>query len=217
MELRKIQRTGGGTFLVSLPKDFAEKNGFVRGTLVAVSEGVNGRLIIDPRYHLEKEPMVMVIKPTPNTEREIIGGYLLGSDIIKVEAKNRISPQIREDVKRALSSLIGLEIIEEDYSQIVMQCLLEPSAFPPEKILRRESAIASSMHRDAITALIENDVSLAKNVVSRDDDVDRMYFLLVRILRTLIQNPRLEDKLGILPIDCLDYRLGASFVELIAD
>ncbi|MFQ6116512.1 MAG: PhoU domain-containing protein, partial [bacterium] len=47
--------------------------------------------------------------------------------------------------------------------------------------------------------------------------VDRLYFLLVRILRTVIQNPRLSEKLGILPIDCLDYRLAASLVESIGD
>ncbi len=68
-----------------------------------------------------------------------------------------------------------------------------------------------------MTALIEGDVHLAKNVVARDNEVDRLYFLLVRILRTVIQNPRLSEKLGILPIDCLDYRLAASLVEAIAD
>ena len=68
-----------------------------------------------------------------------------------------------------------------------------------------------------MTALIEGDVHLAKNVVARDNEVDRLYFLLVRILRTVIQNPRLSEKLRILPIDCLDYRLAASLVESIGD
>jgi phosphate uptake regulator len=36
-------------------------------------------------------------------------------------------------------------------------------------------------------------------------------------LRTVIQNPGLSEKLGILPIDCLDYRLTASLVEAIGD
>jgi len=40
---------------------------------------------------------------------------------------------------------------------------------------------------------------------------------LVRILRTVIQNPDLSEKLEILPIDCLDYRLTASLVEAIGD
>jgi phosphate uptake regulator len=217
MELRKVQRTGGGTFLVSLPKGWAERNGLDRGALVAVSERLNGCLVVDPKYGVEREQQTAVIKPTPYLVHEIIGKYLLGYDIIRVEAKDRISPADRESVKQRASRLIGLEIVEEDYSRIVMQCLLEPSSFPPEKILRREYSIASGMHRDAVTALTEGDIPLAKNVIARDDEVDRLYFLLVRILRTVIQNPYLSEKLEILPIDCLDYRLAASLVESIGD
>lgn len=217
MELRKVQRTGGGTFFVCLPKDWAEKNGLQRSSLVSISETSDGRLIIDAKYSAERTPQVVVVKPTPLLDREIVGKYLLGYDIIRVEAKDKISPEDRERIKLASSRLIGLEIIEEDYAKIVMQCLLEPSAFPPEKILRREYMIASSMHRDAVKALIEGDVHMAKNVIARDDEVNRLYFLLVRILRTVIQNPGLSEKLGILPIDCLDYRLTASLVEGIGD
>jgi len=216
MELRKIQRTSSGTFFVCLPKEWAERSGLDRGSVVAVSETSDGRLIIDAEYGVESTPQTAVIKSTSHLDREITEKYLLGYDTIQVEAK-KISLSDRERVKQTSSRLVGLEIIEEDYSKIVMQCLLEPSAFPPERILRREYSIASGMHRDAVTALVEGDVHLAKNVVARDNEVDRLYFLLVRILRTVIQNPRLSEKLGILPIDCLDYRLAANLVESIAD
>ena len=217
MDLRKIQRTSGGTFFVCVPKDWAERNGLDRGSIVSVTETADGQLAVNPKYGVERAPQVAVIKPTPLLDREIVEKYLLGYDIIQVEAKERISPANRERVKQASSHLVGLEIIEENYSKIVMQCLLEPSTFPPQKILRREYSIASGMHRDAVTALIESDVHLAKNVVARDNEVNRLYFLLVRILRTVIQNPGLSEKLVILPIDCLDYRLTASLVESIGD
>lgn len=217
MDLRKIQRTSGGTFFVCLPKDWAERNGLDRGSIVSVAETVDGQLAINPKYGVDRAPQAAVIKPTPLLDREIVEKYLLGYDIIRVEAKEKISPVDRECVKQASGRLVGLEIIEEDYSKIVMQCLLEPSTFPPEKILRREYSIASGMHRDAVTAVIEGDVHLAKNVVARDNEVNRLYFLLVRILRTVIQNPGLSEKLAILPIDCLDYRLTASLVESIGD
>jgi len=217
MDLRRVQRTSSGTFFVCLPKEWAERTGIDRSSVVAISETADGRLTIDAKYGAEHVSQVAVVKPTPHLDREIIEKYLLGYDIIRVEAKEKISLSDREHVKQTSSRLVGLEIIEEDHSKIVMQCLLEPSAFPPEKILRREYSIASSMHRDAVTSLIEGDVHLGKNVVARDNEVDRLYFLLVRILRTVIQNPGLSEKLGILPIDCLDYRLAASLVESIGD
>jgi len=218
MDLRKVQLTSGGTFFVCLPKKWAKRNRLDRCSLVSLSETADGRLIVDAKYSEERAPQVVVIKPTATLlDREITGKYLLGYDIIRVEAKDRMSTGDRQIIKQVSSRLIGLEIIEEDYSKIVLQCLLEPSAFPPDKILQREHSIASSMHRDAVTALVEGDVHLAKNVIARDNEANRLYFLLVRTLRTVIQNPGLSEKLGILPLDCLDYRLTASLVEVIGD
>ena len=217
MELRRVQKTSGGTFFVCLPKEWASRTGLARSSVVALSETTDGRLVLDAKYRAERTPQTVVLKPTPLLDREIVGKYLLGYDIIRVEAKDRMSTEDRDCIKQASSRLIGLEIVEEDYSKIVLQCLLEPSAYPPEKILQREHSIASSMHKDAVTAFVESDAHLAKNVMSRDNEVNRQYFLLVRILRTVIQNPGLSEKLGILPIDCLDYRLVASLVEAVGD
>ncbi|KYH41754.1 MAG: PhoU family protein [Candidatus Bathyarchaeota archaeon B26-2] len=217
MDLRRTQVTRGGTFFITLPKDWALRNGLTRGSLIAASETADGRLILDPKYDVERAPAVATIEPGPYIDREIIGKYLLGYDIIRIEAEDRISLEYRDRIKRSSSKLIGLEIIEEDYSRIVMQCLLEPSALPPEKVLRREHSITSSMHRDAVTALIEGDSQMARSVIARDNEVDRLYFLLVRILRTIIQNPGLSERLEVHPIDCLDYRLVASLVESVGD
>ena len=87
----------------------------------------------------------------------------------------------------------------------------------PEKILRRNYAIVAGMARDVATSFTTGDLQLAKTVIARDEESNRLYFLLVRILRTIIQNPRLSEKLGISPIECLDYRLAASLIEGIGD
>jgi phosphate uptake regulator len=215
--VRKVQRTPNGTFFVCVPKSWAERQGLNRGSFLLIDEASDGKLVLDPHYGVAPPQRTSVLKPSPYLSREIIGKYLLGFDIIRVESKNCISFEVRNIVKNAANRLIGLEIVEEDYSNIVMQCLLEPSGFPPEKILRRAYAIAAGMHRDAVNALVDGQASLAKNVVARDDEINRLYFLLVRILRTIIQNPRLSEKLGVSPIECLDYRLVASLVEAIGD
>jgi phosphate uptake regulator len=216
-ELRKVQRTPSGTFFVCLPKPWAERYGLQRGSVVGVTETSDGKLLIDTEYAVEPSPRTITLKPGAYLSREIIGKYLLGFDIITVEAKDRISFEVRDTVKNAVSRLIGLEIVEEDYSRIVMQSLLAPSSFPPEKILRRGYTIATGMHHDVVNALVDGDLHLAKSIIARDDEVNRLHFLLVRILRTIIQNPSLSEKLGVRPIECLDYRLVASLVEAIGD
>jgi phosphate uptake regulator len=216
-ELRKVQRTPTGTFFVCLPRSWAEEHGLKKGALVALDETSDGKLLVDPKYDVEQVPRVATLTVGPYLGREIIGRYLLGFDIIRVEAKERIDFDVRNVVKATVGSLIGLEIVEENYSQIVLQCLLEPSGFPPEKILRRNYAIVAGMNRDVVSSFVDGDLQRAKSVVARDDESNRLYFLLVRILRTILQNPRLSEKLGIPPIECLDYRLAASLVEAIGD
>lgn len=217
MALRKLQRTGGGTFFVCLPKEWAERLGLKRGSIVSVVETAEGRLMIDPRHDVERPPQTVTLEPNALLDREIVGKYLLGYDVIRVEAKEHITSEQRDLVKQAVRRLVGLEIIEEDYKGIVMQCLIEPASLSPERILRREYNFAAGMQKDAVSALIDGDVHLSANVVARDDEVNRLYFLLVRILRTVIRDPRLSERLKISPIDCLDDRLVASFVEGLGD
>ncbi len=216
-ELRKVQRTPTGTFFVCLPRSWADEHGLKKGALIAIDETGDGKLLIDSKYDAEQLPRAATLATGPYLGREIIGRYLLGFDIIRIEAKERIDFEVRNLVKTTAGSLIGLEIVEENYSQIVLQCLLELSGFPPEKILRRNYAIVAGMIRDVINSFIEGDLQRAKSVIARDDESNRLYFLLVRILRTIIQNPRLSEKLGITPIECIDYRLAASLIEAIGD
>ena len=216
-ELRKVQRTPTGTFFVCLPRSWADQHGLEKGKLVELDETGDGKLLIDPMYGAEQLPKIATLQAGPYLQREIVGRYLLGFDIIRIEAKDRIAFDVRNIVKATVGSLIGLEIVEETHSQIVLQCLLEPSGFPPEKILRRNYAIVAGMHRDSLGSFIDGDLQLAKSVTARDDESNRLYFLLVRILRTIIQNPGLSEKLGITSIDCLDYRLAASLIEAMGD
>jgi phosphate uptake regulator len=216
-DLRKVQRTPTGTFFVCLPRSWAVEHGLRKGALLALDVSSDGKLLIDPKYNAEQLPRITTLGPGSYLGREIIGSYLLGFDIIRIEAKERIEFDIRNVVKATASSLIGLEIVEENYSQIVLQCLLAPSGFPPEKILRRIYSIVAGMNRDVASSFIDGDLQRAKSVIARDDESNRLYFLSVRILRTIIQNPRLSEKLGITPIECLDYRLAASFIEAIGD
>jgi phosphate uptake regulator len=217
-ESRKIQQTPTGTFFVCLPRDWANESGLKKGVEVNLEVTGDGKLFIDPKNASEPEPKVVTIGVGPFLGREIVGRYLLGYDTINIEAKERIDANARKIVKSTASSLAGLEIVEETICKISLQSISQqPFGFLPEKILQRNHGLVAGMIRDVSNSFINSDSDLAKSVVSRDNESNRLYFLLVRTLRTIIQNPRLSDKLGITPIECLDYRLAASLIEGIGD
>ena len=54
-EQRKLQVTGGSTFILSLPKDWATKNELKRGSAMVVREEENGSLSISPSSFPKQE------------------------------------------------------------------------------------------------------------------------------------------------------------------
>jgi len=123
----------------------------------------------------------------------------------------------REKIKKAVRRLIGLEIVEEDVHSIVINFLMELTTLSPEKIFRRIHVMTKGMCKDAITSIINGDEQLVKNVAERDEEVDRLYFLLVRLLRSAMLDPKLLSKFNLNLINCLDYRIAANLLETIGD
>jgi len=216
-EIRKLQKTVDGTFFVTLPKSWVAALGLKQGDAVSFLKE-ESKLIIQPYSgELKREVEVVILKPSEFLEREIGENYLLGADVIEIRSEDFIRSDIRERVKKIIKRLIGLEIVEEGSHKIVIQCLLEPSLVTPDKILKRLHLISLEMGKDSIHALLNGNANLARVVIERDEEVDRMYFLLVRTIRIALLNPLISEKTLIKPIDCLDYRMLASLIEHFAD
>ncbi|TMI63836.1 phosphate uptake regulator PhoU [Candidatus Bathyarchaeota archaeon] len=217
MELRKLQRTPDGTYLVTIPKAWAKRAGLGAGSVISYEERQDGRLLLSPKIDEERQPLETMIEASPLVRREIIERYLLGYDIIRIQAKDTITPELRDEARRTTKRLVGLEVLEEDSRRMVIQCLIEPSLLIPEKILRRLEMLSMPMQLDATRAFVDSDLELAKNVTERDEEVDRWYFLMVRLVRAAISDTYLLEKIKVTSVDCLDYRLLASYIETFAD
>jgi phosphate uptake regulator len=221
MNARKVLEMGGGTLLVSLPKAWARKNGVRKGSTVAVDELSERKLIIRPIEGGEDMPREVSLERTGGdlvtVTNDITSAYLYGYDVIRLWGKKVISREDRARLKETLSRLIGLEIMDEDSKQITVQFLLEPSAINPERIVRRISGIIEGMIKDTAEAVGRNDQKLLSLVAERDDEVDRLYFLLVRTIRTASIHLEIAETYGLLGVDMLDYRVLASFLESVGD
>lgn len=217
MELRKLQRTPDGTYLVTIPKAWAKRVGLGAGAVVSYEERQDGRLLLSPKIDEERPPQEVTLDASPLLRREIIERYLLGYDIIRVQSKGPIPAELREEARKASKRLVGLEVLEEDSKKIVLQCLVEPSLLVPERILRRLEMLSMPMEIDATQAFLNSNTELAKSVIERDEEVDRWYFLLVRLVRAAIADTYLLEKIKVSAVDCLDFRLLASYIETFAD
>ncbi|MGC2667979.1 MAG: phosphate uptake regulator PhoU [Candidatus Nitrosopolaris sp.] len=148
---------------------------------------------------------------------QIYGAYLLGYSDIRIKGKRQILFEHREHIKLTMRKLVGLEIVDEDNSNIAIQFLLDANTLDAEKILRRMNSIVGGMYRDALDGLRLKSEGIKNLIFSRDDEVDRQYFLLVRLIRSAMVDQKLARKLNLSNIDILDYRIAANHLESAGD
>ena len=217
METRKVQLTGGSTYTVSIPKDWAGENRIDAGSEVAFyPEGDS--LLLTPRT--DDGPIEGSLDITDifdrDLERAVVTLYVSGFDVITLTA-DRISADQRRVIRDATQGLVGLEVVEETGDRVILQDLLDSSQLSVHNAVTRMRLIAVSMLDDAMTAVVENDGELAVDVVARDDDVDRLWFMVSRVFRSTLRNPATAVSLEISREACFDYHSSARQLERIAD
>ena len=226
-EQRKLQVTGGSTFIISLPKDWATKNELKRGSAMMVREEEDGSLSIAPSSFPKKERQdEAYIKTSLNDNpdaimRTAISAYLSGYNILHIRAQGQklLASKLRNHLKSfARNYLVGTEIVIDTPNELTLQVLLNYPELSVQNALSRMSIIASSMHKEAILALKKLDFQSARAVIETDREVNRFGLYIVRLLKLAVSNQRVVKEIGLASQkDCLGYRLIAKAVERTAD
>jgi phosphate uptake regulator len=225
-ETRKLQYTGGSSYIVSLPKKWIQDLGLKQGDHVVILRQGDSTLQIAPASKRAiKEQKEATIEVTKDNNpyfiaRKLIALYFLGYNTINVVPKDgRLSVEQREVIKSIVRRiLMGTEIIADSAGGITLQVLINLLDLSVDAAFKRMLLIAKSMYRDVLIALRENNAELAEEVIKADDEVDRFSFYIVRQLKIAIKNEYLLKEIGLEdPRICLGYRLVTKFVERVAD
>ena len=148
---RRVQRTGGSTLIVSLPKVWVNRVGLNAGDEVSVAPQSDGKLIITPRATVRTQPPTVINvdgKDRGALLRETIAVYVAGGRTLEFRSE-RFDSESRQAVKEVANTLIGLEIIEESADTITIKDLLDPQEMPVRRALRRLAVIVLSMLKDS--------------------------------------------------------------------
>jgi phosphate uptake regulator len=225
-EVRKVQFTGRSTYVLSLPKRWIEEMHLKAGDQVTLVRELDNSLSIVPIITgLPESPneVIAVVLPSESSntlKRKVVSMYLAGYNIIHLKLKSgRMHPALRDAVREVVRrNLVGTEMISDASDNITLQVLLSVPELSVNTAIRRMYLIASSMHKDAMSALTELNHELAKEVIKSDDEVDRFSLYVSRNLVMAMQNGRVLREMGLKnPSDCLSYRVAAKSIERVAD
>jgi len=224
LESRKVQKVGYSTMTVSLPRRWIKRNNVKPGDFVFILQEVDGTLRILPSGLARREEAKEYIINADECDEEgllerlIVGGYMLGLDVIRITSANRIKSEHAKEVRGIVQKLIGLGILEETAKHILLQCSIDPTKFQLDMLIRRLSLIASTMYSDAMQALLERNTALATDAIDREGEANKIYFLATRLLVLAQRRQDIAQEIGLnklvlIPCTCLLLQ----YLELIAD
>ena len=180
VESRKLQKTGGSTLIVSLPKKWTTENKLKAGSEVRLTEQPDSTISIDPNQtNLRKKISVVKCNDEESQHlfRDLIGVYLAGGTEIKVIGNPRLTVKERKTIRKFSASVIGLEIIEEEATQAILTDMSNPGALPFRTATKRLYKIVSAMYNDSIL-ILEGSEDLAADVVDRDKEADKLQWFI---------------------------------------
>lgn len=219
--VRRVQITGGSTFMTTLPKEWAEEMKLKAGSPIELIPQPPNYLVLKLQGAKAPKKGVIELQDQDKTGdvliREIISMYISGFEIIEIKGE-RITSEQRNTVRNTVQKiLMGLEIMEESADKIVIHYLLDPAKLSAQNILRQIHQNAKSMFQDAISALGTRSLDTAKDVVGRDMELDRLFLVLARQFRIVLRDILAEEQMGVGRVELFDYYTAARQLERIAD
>ncbi|WP_424005117.1 AbrB/MazE/SpoVT family DNA-binding domain-containing protein (plasmid) [Haloarcula salina] len=198
---RKVQQLGSSTLAVTVPAEWARTHNVEKGDEIVVQQdNEGGALLIVPQQPDVPESEASLdadVLSGKALERALITQYILGRHLIRIEGTTALGLDHRDGVLAAERRLMGLSAVEEGGTYMTVRCSVAPDDFDLQTMLERLGRTETSMRRGAIDALIEGDIGTARQVSSRYHQIEKLYFLFLRLSFATYRNPRLSQAIGI--------------------
>lgn len=224
MDFRKVQQAGYSTLVVSLPKNWVNEVGLKQGDVISLRRDDDGNLRLSPGIAKEERGHIKCIVDADQCTdagllgRVITGAYIIGYDLIQICSKRELSRDHLAEVRSAAQRLSGMGIVEQRLNQLTLQSFIDPAKFPVEVLLRRLCTIASSMQSALARAISQANKDLANEVLNMEDEVDKLYWLVIRQLVLAVKDRELRSETGIVsPMHIVGNRVVANALESVAD
>lgn len=219
VHIRSLVKAGQTSHTVSLPKEWLDKNNLKRGDLIYLHENGEKELLITPHLMQEtpqeiKEITISIDKKEIDTiQREITSAYINNYHLINIAGEN-LSEHLK-DIRNIIQDFVALEVVEQTNKRIVVKDLLNLDDVSIDKTIKRMDMVVRSMLQDSKGSVEKPE--LDESIRFRDEDVNRIYFLLFRLLKSALKNPKIAEKFGLSNDKLLSTWYLAVNVENVAD
>lgn len=221
METRNVQLSGGSTYTISLPKEWATEHGIDDGSVLFLYPRDDGTLQITHEHSEDGDEWTAVIQvdhlSPERAQFRLLAMHAVGFNEIIVRDASGIDRETRSAISEVTAWLTGLEILDTDAHSLTVRNLIGAENIDIRKSALRLRLVTLSMHQDAMSALLENDTDLAGQVVERDQEADKLYTLLLRSFRRSLTELQEVERYGHSRQSLFEYYYVGRQFERVAD
>ncbi len=215
MEIRKLQKIRGGSFTLTLPKQWVEKRKLSSGEQIVVSEEEDGSLKLYPIVAAKEAPLkvTLSLEDCPNLtalEYSVETYYIQGSNQINVTSRKIIPAEQKRRLKQLRMELPGVEVAEESAYKLSFQVLIDPTTFSLESLTEKTSSFSLRLQEDAVKSVLDWNFALAREVIERSKEAQRHYRMTIRQVALSSMNRAIAEKVGVKNCrECITFALIA--------
>lgn len=220
MDERKVQVTGRSSYIITLPKDWIVSNKIKKNDTVFLRLLPNGNLMIIPKVDSKKSSLSKHInadnfKDPSLMFRLLVSAYVTGYSEIVV--KGNLDQKKQNAIRKFIEKTIGVEIVEEGDSHIIIRDVLEFNQIPFEKSIKRMLTLIKRSFNDLIECIENRDYSIAKEIENRDDEIDKIHWLITRQYHMIIRRAHAGEEIELNILQASNYLMIARYLERIGD
>lgn len=219
--IRKIQSTGGGTFTLSLPKQWVLSQHLKTSNSIKIDWRPSGALRLTPLEQEKQSVRTISLDlghlPDDSLFDHLMGAYIAGADVIRIRHNSQEKRKISQQVRRFLRATRGFELYVEEDKLFELHCLLNTGDMPIMSSLNRMYLQLSSSVRDILSVFEGEDSTFLDDLEERESEVDSLLHLIERQVRLLIDNYSIATKLNMTRIQSLESGNLARSLERMMD
>ncbi len=221
METRKVQLSGGTTYMISLPKSWAQEHGIDAGSTLSLYPDSDGSLLVEPEIERSAETWSTSVDISTDSDsavrQRIEALHAVGFDTVTLVDRAGHSTERRGLIEDTVMNLSGFELLEAGDTRIQLTNLIDAENVDVRRTVLRLRLVMLGMHRDAVNAVLDDDETLAQRVIDRDGEADKLFAMITRYFRRALTNLHEVEKLAYDRDELFEYYYVSRQFERIAD
>jgi AbrB family looped-hinge helix DNA binding protein len=198
---RRVLKAGHSSIAVTLPKPWAEAMNLRPGDLVVFDQNDDGTLFLKPApvpgAGGASPPFLVQARSfdTPGVlERLVVGAYRAGHDAIEFRTDVALAPERVEELLEAARGLLGVSVVAQEPTRIVLQNFIDPSKYGLPQLVQRMKMILVAFLEEMEEVVRRRQRS--RRLGTLEEEASKVLALLVRQLFLASRDWSLARRIG---------------------